>query len=144
MSDKRQSWIGWLAVLLVPLGLVFGIGYAHFRARRMVAEEVHRHARSACVDAMRDAQAAAAGERLRLCRELLASWRLVDTPELDLAEIGAALPLPLALTRTVRVHNPDALRDETRRSMAEALSTITGLPLVEELTAWEAALGETE
>lgn len=139
--SAQQNRVAWLAMLLVPLGLVFGVGYAHFRARRLVAEEVHRVARSACVDTLRGAQTAEAPERQRLCLELLGSWRLVDGDELDLAELGAALPLPLALTRTFRVDNPDGLRDETRRSMEETLGTITGLPQVDGLAAWEAALG---
>ncbi len=137
----RGSSLRGVLLLLIPFAFGFGFLFAHLRARRIAADEAHFDGRRRCIEWLRLAQRGEEDERIRLCRNILATWQQLDGSELDLAALDVALPLPLRWTGTVTVSNPASLRAETGRQLESALETISG-EVFRERAAWEAWLAQ--
>ena len=76
--------------------------------------------------------------RFERCQKILAVWRYLDAPVIDLADMHVALPLPLRLTRTTRVDNPEYLRRRAGEIFARDLAALSGRKAAAETpSAWE-------
>jgi hypothetical protein len=87
--------------------------------------------------------------RFERSQKLLAVWRSLEEPTLDLEKLRVALPFPLRLTHTTRVENPQHLRQQASQIFMRDLAALSGrdaaaatLPAwQQELEEWRAAIG---
>jgi hypothetical protein len=79
--------------------------------------------------------------RLERSQKVLAVWRGVDQPTLSLEELSLDMPLPLRMTRTTHLANPEHLQKQARAVFARDLAALSGRRVVSAtLSAWEAEI----
>lgn len=87
--------------------------------------------------------------RLKRSQKLLTTWRALDGPALSFEELGLDMPLPLRITRTTRVANPEDLRKRAAAIFARDLAALSGRKVAggalseweAEIAAWDAEIG---
>jgi hypothetical protein len=86
--------------------------------------------------------------RLERSQKLLAVWRAVDRPKLDLEELSLDMPLPLRITRSIHLANPEHLQKRAAAIFARDLAALSGRKVTSatlsawefEIAAWDAAI----
>jgi hypothetical protein len=82
-------------------------------------------------------------ERFNRCQYLLGMWTALDGPTINLEEVGADLPLPLRLTRTFKIDNPEHLRKRAGEVLQRNLEILSGRKaLAPTPTAWRSELAQ--
>ena len=137
-------------ILLVFLIAILTAAYAGYQATvRNVADSLYD--RILTSPPANPASYPTEAARLDRAERIQNMWRLLDQPTIDLVEDQADLPLPLRITRTTVIPNPEDLRSRAvtvfTRDLAalsgRTASSVTRAGWVAEIGVWRAAQAHT-
>jgi hypothetical protein len=135
-SDSSKS--GAITVIVAAVVLTL-IGMAYLGHRATVSNVVDGfYGRILASPPARPESYPTEAARLERSQKLLAVWRAVDRPTLSLEELSLDMPLPLRMTRSTHLANPEHLRKQAAAVFARDLALLSGRRVASEtLSAWE-------
>jgi hypothetical protein len=148
--DRESRKVPLTLVAAALILLVMGLAYwGHQAAVAHTVEMLYGRLLSKAPEAPE--QYATEVERLERAERLLAIWSSLDGPTIDFETVGADLPLPLRLTRTLHADNPENLRKRAAEIYGRDLAALSGRKAFAatsrawkaELESWRAALGRS-